>query len=482
MQQSMLKFMLKGEAREVSPDRLKEQDEVKMKIEGCVCDSMYRIPLSNLSEKQIALHERNLTMIPTDNGFNTNSIIPFKAFFTNGEFLAVPRMYGFEHFGAPQHDKRTLGSEIAIEFTGSLKDHQIRAVDDVLSRFDTIFACGCLVLPCGYGKTVCGLNIIARTKRKTLVLVHKNFLVQQWHERAKMFLPGASLGKIQQNTLDTDADIVVGMIQSLSKREYPAEILNTFGLILVDEAHHVAAPVFSKALRYLNGKYIVGLSATPERRDGMTPLLYWSLGSICHRIERTPEHTLVSCMIYEGGKRKEITYRDGRVSLPLMLNNLVKDPIRNNLIADRIVVLMNNNRRIIVLSDRITQLHELCALVQTKHISAQDIAYYIGTTPAKDRDEAAKRQLILTTYSMAKEGLDIPILDTLILATPKGDVVQASGRIQRQHPNKKTPLIIDVVDTFSVFEQLRWKRWKFYRKEEFKCQTFPAGDDAAWFE
>lgn len=482
MQQSMLKFMLKGEAKEVNPDKLRTLEDVQILIEGCVCNSMYNIPLTNLSEKQIALHERNLTMIPTDNGFNTNSITPLKAYTMNDEFLSVPRMYGFEHFGVPQHDERTLGSEIAIEFSGSLKDHQRRAIDDVLSRFNTLAACGCLVLPCGYGKTVCGLNIIARMKRKTLVLVHKNFLVQQWQERARMFLPGSSLGKIQQNTLDTDADIVVGMIQSLSKREYPAEILNTFGLILVDEAHHVAAPVFSKALRYLKGKYIVGLSATPERRDGMTPLLYWSLGSICHRIERTPEHTLVSCMIYEGGKRKEITYRDGRVSLPLMLNNLVKDPIRNDLIASKIVALMKHNRHIIVLSDRISQLHELCALVQTKHVLAQSIAYYIGSTPARERDEASKRQLILTTYSMAKEGLDIPTLDTLILATPKGDVVQASGRIQRQHPNKKTPLIIDMVDTFSVFEQLRWKRWKFYRKEEFKCQTFPAGDDAAWFE
>ena len=83
---------------------------------------------------------------------------------------------------------------------------------------------------------------------------------------------------------------------------------------------------------------------------------------------------------------------------------------------------------------------------------------------------------------MAKEGLDIPRLDTLIMATPKGDIVQASGRVQRKHPDKRTPLIVDVVDTFSVFEALRWKRWNFYRKEEFNCQTCSASNaDAPWF-
>ena len=83
---------------------------------------------------------------------------------------------------------------------------------------------------------------------------------------------------------------------------------------------------------------------------------------------------------------------------------------------------------------------------------------------------------------MAKEGLDIPRLDTLVMATPKGDIVQASGRVQRKHSEKRVPLIVDIVDTFSVFEALRWKRWNFYRKEKFNCQTFGIGNtDAEWF-
>lgn len=456
------------------PEKVDDIDEKAM----YVCDSMYRIPLKTLSPEQIYHHEHNLTMTPVDNGFRSK-VVSFSAFSKCEQYLSVPRAYGFKHFGSAHLDHRTLGTPINISFVGDLKDMQQKATDDVLARLETNEAMGCLVLPCGYGKTVCGLNIMARAGRKTLVLVHKTFLVQQWQERARVFLPGATLGKIQQNTLDADADVVVGMIQSLSKRAYPKEILDTFGMVIVDEAHHVAAPVFSKALLCLSAKFIVGLSATPERKDGMTNLLYWSVGSICHRIERTPEHTLVSCMLYEGGKRKEITYKDGRISLPLMLNDIVKDPIRNNFIADRIVVCMMNKRQVIVLTDRISQLNELCALVQAKGVLAKDIAYYIGTTPAKDRDEASKRQLILTTYSMAKEGLDIPRLDTLVLGTPKGDVIQASGRIQRHHADKKVPLIIDIIDTFSIFEQLRWKRWRFYRKEGFTCQTYRVGDDEA---
>ena len=442
----------------------------------------YSVPCAALPLATLQRHKRDLTMTPLDTGYNGQSTPSFDAYSCCTDWLHVPRFYGYAHWGAADTCGLSDGAPMEVPFHGSLNPIQVEATSTTLTQLRQPPHGALLVLPCGYGKTVCALYIAQQLKRRTLVLVHKAFLVQQWHERAGSFLPSATLGRIQQNTVDADADIVVGMVQSISKRDYPERILAGFGLVIIDEAHHMSAPVFSRALRCLPARHILGLSATPERKDGMTCLIHHSMGEISYRIERKPEHTLVSCMLYEGGKRKEIVMRDGRISMALMLNALVADSVRNNCIADQIVRYMHVDRYIIVLTDRLVQLKSLMEMLITKGIRADDIAFYIGTTPANERQRASERRCILSTYSMAKEGLDIPRLDTLILATPKGDIVQASGRIQRKHPEKRIPLIVDVVDTFSVFEALRWKRWNFYRREHFNCQTFGAANsDAPWF-
>lgn len=452
------------------------------KIKGSVLDSMYSIPETRLSNEELAKHKRTLTMIPTDSSFSNQAPIQFEAFESKNKILSVPRFYGLDHWGLPETDNTSLGADMEVhKFSGILNPVQQEACSETLTRLNGSKKGGMVVLPCGYGKTVCALFIASQMKRRTLVLVHKAFLVDQWRERAETFLPGCKVGKIQQNTVNYEADVVIGMVQSLSKREYPKEVMSSFGFLLIDESHHMAAPVLHKALRQIPSRYVVGLSATPERRDGLTSLLYWSMGSICYKIEREPEHTLVSCMLYQGGKRKEIVYKDGRISMPLMLNSLVVDDDRNKIIAERMKECYDNERYMIVLTDRIKQLHALYNLLSKSGVVAKDIGYYIGTTSESERKVSSECRIILSTYTMAKEGLDIPRLDTLILATPKGDIVQASGRVQRKHPEKKTPLIIDVIDTFSVFEQLRWKRWSFYRRENFTCQTYDATDDVQWF-
>lgn len=480
-QQSLLPFVLQGNA--VALSRPQDADPSTLRcIRGSRMAATYSIPLHSIGGKEVERHKRALTMVPSDNGFNGQGSTTFEAFLVSEDRMHVPRFYGFETWGAAEVDALCDGRPMDVAFAGTLNPVQEEATSTTIAQLSKPPHGALLVLPCGYGKTVCALFIAHALRRRTLVLVHKGFLVSQWHERARAFLPQATIGKIQQNIVDADADVVVGMVQSISKRDYPAHILDQFGTIIIDEAHHMSAPIFSKALHCLPGKRILGLSATPERKDGLTRLLYHSMGTIAHRIERKPEHTMVSCMLYEGGARKEITYRDGRVSLPLMLNALVADPVRNDLIATHIVRYLANDRYVIVLTDRLSQLKDLMKLLIDKGIDAHDIAFYIGSTPADERDRASRRRCVLSTYSMAKEGLDIPRLDTLIMATPKGDIVQASGRVQRKHAEKRVPLIVDIVDTFSVFEALRWKRWNFYRKEQFNCQAFAIErDDVSWF-
>ena len=483
MQQTLIPFVLQGKAVAMSPPHDTAPTTLpQQRVRGSTMGATYTIPCDAIPVKDLQRHKRALTMVPADNGFNGQGSATFDAYTIVEDRLHVPRFYGYETWGAPEEVQLREGVEMQIPFAGTLNPVQEAATSETIAQLRRSPHGALLVLPCGYGKTVCALYIAHALGRRTLVLVHKAFLVTQWHERARMFLPQATIGKIQQNVVDADADIVVGMVQSISKRDYPAHILEQFGTVVIDEAHHMSAPVFSRALHCLPAKHILGLSATPDRKDNLTCLLYYSMGAISHRIERKPEHTLVSCMLYEGGKRKEITYRDGRVSLPLMLNALVADPARNELIATHIVRYLQVDRHVIVLTDRLSQLQELMKLLIAKGIDAQDIAFYIGSTPADERERASQRKCILSTYSMAKEGLDIPRLDTLIMATPKGDIVQASGRVQRKHPEKRIPLIVDIVDTFSVFEALRWKRWNFYRKEQFNCQTFAINNgEAPWF-
>jgi len=486
--QTLLPFVFKGITTVENSQNMtdlcsrSESTSIIKNIEGSILDSMYSIPEHKLSREELARHKRTLTMIPIDSSFSNQAPVQFEAFESKNGILSVPRFYGLDTWGLPESDMTTLGADMDVhKFSGILNPVQQEACSETLLRLNGSKKGGMLVLPCGYGKTVCALFIASQMKRRTLVLVHKAFLVDQWRERAETFLPGCTVGKIQQNTVNYEADVVIGMVQSLSKREYASEVMSSFGFLLIDESHHMAAPVLHKALRQIPARYVVGLSATPERRDGLTTLLYWSMGSICYKIDRAPEHTLVSCMLYQGGKRKEIVYKDGRISMPLMLNALVVDDERNKLIANRMKECYDNERYIIVLTDRIKQLHALYVLLSKLGVLAKDIGYYIGTTSEAERKTSSECRIILSTYTMAKEGLDIPRLDTLILATPKGDIVQASGRVQRKHSEKKTPLIIDVIDTFSVFEQLRWKRWAFYRKENFTCQTYDATDDVQWF-
>ncbi len=130
---------------------------------------------------------------------------------------------------------------------------------------------GLLDLPCAWGKTSASLYIISQLKKKTIVIVHKEFLMNQWIERIQQFLPNAKIGKIQGQVIDIEGkDIVLGMLQSLSMKDYPASMFDSFGLTIIDEVHHISSEVFSCALFKLVTKYTLGLSATMNRSDGTT--------------------------------------------------------------------------------------------------------------------------------------------------------------------------------------------------------------------
>ena len=450
---------------------------------GSVIANTFSLPISSLTNEELEDEKKKLTL-QAKVGFGVPPP-PYEAFYIKNDILHVPRFYGLERFGGAEKDERTLGDEINVEFKGSLTAIQERGINAVMTRcFDDGKCNGCIsVLPCGTGKTVKALKLISIHKRKTIVFVHKTILADQWIERIKTFLPDARIGRIQGNVFNIDADIVIAMVLTVAKRKFNREIFNSFGFAIFDECHHMAARVMNTAVYMLNTRYILGLTATKERVDGLTKLLHWCLGPEGFRYEGISEQTKISCMLYNGGNRREIFYKDGQPAMSLMLNNVANDINRTKFIAIRINEYIKNERKVIVLSDRISQLKTLKILLLDLKVDEEYIGFLIGSTPINSRSEVLQKRVVMCTYSMANEGLDKKELDCLIMATPKGNCIQAIGRIQRPCETKKIPLVLDVIDTYSIFNKLRWKRYSLYSKNGYECQTLESnsGNDL-WFK
>ena len=208
---------------------------------------------------------------------------PFKVFRKTKTGLCVPRFYGEEKFGKAKEDRRPEPVKISTKFNGKLRDetHQNDALAAALKAGH-----GVLSLPCGFGKTTVSLAIACKLGYRTMIVVHKEFLANQWRERIQQFCPGASIGIVQQDKKETECDFVIAMLQSLSLKEYSFNDFDTIGTLIVDEAHHICAKVFSQSLFKMCPKHIFGLSATPTRKDGLTKVLHWFMGPTFFAVER----------------------------------------------------------------------------------------------------------------------------------------------------------------------------------------------------
>ena len=201
--------------------------------------------------------------------------------------ILFTRNFGIEHFGVPDEIKIKNGDDINLRFNGDMRDYQKNIVNVYLNSIQDGNSGGLLEVPCGRGKTVIALNIISMLKKKTLIIVHKSFLLNQWIERIETFLPDARVGKIQGQIVDIkDKDIVIGMLQSLSMKDYHKDDFNSFGLTVVDECHHIGAEVFIRSLFKIVTPYTLGLSATMNRKDGLSYLFKMFLGEVIYKEKR----------------------------------------------------------------------------------------------------------------------------------------------------------------------------------------------------
>lgn len=442
----------------------------------------YNIPKEILSDEQLKKIKDELTVAPyIPEDFAQNRPSPFKLFQESSSKLYVPKYYGLKKFGKPDVNKLPIGTNINdnIKFNGTLREHQIEPVNNYLkSALDPTKMGGLINLYCGGGKTSIAIYLICELKKKTLIICHKDFLIQQWIERIQQFAPNARIGLLKAKTIDVeDKDIVIASLQSLSMKTYDDNLLSDMGFVIVDECHHIGAEVFSQALKKVNFQYSLGLSATMNRKDGLTKVFKWYLGDIVFKAaKRIDQMNVKLCEFYDPNPNYSLElkgYKD-TLLIPRMINNICDFQPRTEYIITVLqsVLMKEPSRKVIILSDRRNHLETLHTNLTKVGIES---AFYVGGMKQEDLKKSEEKQVILATYHIAAEGFDCPGLDTLILASPKSDVIQCVGRIQRtpQHMRKHTPLVIDIIDNFSVFFAQSKKRYKYYQS----CKYNIIGDN-----
>ena len=435
----------------------------------------YKIKKSELSKEQSAKLVKDLTakprMVPGFGPPGKQQQIEYPVFMESKTSYYVPRFYGEKTYGKVTTDTMSDGLPIQIPFNGSLRPEQVPIQQIYLDQQGG----GIISLKCGGGKTVLALSIIAALQRKTIVLVHKDFLMTQWRDRIQEFLPNAKIGKIQQDTIDVEGkDIVLAMVQSVSVKEYPKEVFDQFGFAVFDECHHLGAEVFFKCMRKVASKYMLGLSATPKRKDGLQWVFESFIGPIVYMTKDVvTEGVEVNVIDYYSDQEPYcnlcLNYMRKPV-LPRVINNICDHWPRTQKILQVCQTYYEMGRKVIILSDRRNHLDVMLAWLLQAGIPS---GLYVGGMKPFDLHESQEKDVILGTFSMAAEGMDIPKLNTIILASPKSDVVQAVGRIMREKANvrKFHPLIIDINDTHSNFQTFKrqcQKRITFYKQQKYK--------------
>jgi len=446
----------------------------------------YTILKSELTEAHVAQIKEMLMVKPFTPGINLASTVTFPAYRESTQKIYVPRFFGVTHFGPPKQMKIPDGDNIDVPFSGTLRDYQLEVVNAYVNVTQSTSG-GLVNLPCGYGKTTVALNIVSVMKKKTLIIVHKEFLLNQWVERINQYLPTARIGRIQGQIIDVEGkDVVIGMLQSLSMKDYDDSVFASFGMVLIDEVHHIGSEVFSCALFKIVPKYTLGLSATMDRKDGTTFVFKMFLGEIVYKIASKKQRNVqVRAIHYHCSdpafNKMEYDFR-GNPAFSTMISKLCNYAPRTEFIIKVIKDMLEENgeQQIMVIAHNKNVLTYIHDAIKEREIAT--VGYYIGGMKESALKLTESKQVVIATYAMAAEALDIKTLCTLIMVTPKTDIEQSVGRILRSDHDQ--PVVVDIVDSHDSFVKQWAKRKSFYRKENYEIvkATFAtyAGTDTAW--
>ncbi|EEQ8724886.1 DEAD/DEAH box helicase family protein [Escherichia coli] len=373
----------------------------------------------------------------------------------------------YNNIAAELIDKRFAGTECNAVFTGNLRAEQEEAVSALL-RYDT----GVLCAPTAFGKTVTAAAVIARRKVNTLILVHRTELLKQWQERLAVFLQvGDSIGIIGGGKHKPCGNIDIAVVQSISRHGEVEPLVRNYGQIIVDECHHIGAVSFSAILKETNARYLLGLTATPIRRDGLHPIIFMYCGAIRHTAAR-PKESLHNLEVLTRSR-----FTSGHLPSDARIQDIFReialDHDRTVAIAEEAMKAFGQGRKVLVLTERTDHLDDIASVMNTlklspfvlhSRLSKKKRTMLISGLNALLPDSP---RILLSTGRLIGEGFDHPPLDTLILAMPvswKGTLQQYAGRLHREHTGKSDVRIIDFVDTaYPVLLRMWDKRQRGYK-------------------
>ena len=364
-------------------------------------------------------------------------------------------------------DERLPGRNVTAKFTGTLRKDQKSAVHEMLKH-----EVGVLCAPTAFGKTVTAAALIARRKVSTLVLVHRTELLRQWQEQLTGFLeiPKGGLGVIGGGKKTPSGKIDIAVMQSLSRREDLGELLDQYGQIIVDECHHLSAFSFEAILKQSKARYVVGLTATPFRRDGHQPIIFMQCGPIRHGAAR-PKTAPAKLEVRPNVLPAPEIPPDSPIQDVFRI--LAHDAARTRRIAADILAAYREGRKVLVLTERTDHLPllrealgdevEHCFVLHGRLSKKQRTAAFAEL----DALEESAPRVLLATGRLIGEGFDHPPLDALVLAMPiswKGTLQQYAGRLHREHADKQDVRIYDYVETGQPQLARMWdKRRRGYR-------------------
>lgn len=451
-----------------------------------------------LTPQQIFEIKSDMTITPDTNQaqMGMGCVPTVQCYQENASKIYVPKFYGIKKFGPPEIDLVTPGEEIHLNYLLDLRPNQIDPVENCQRAYRE-HGGGTLELGCGVGKTMIALYLAAWLGRKTLVVVHTEPLVEQWTERTRTaFGVACRLGRIQGPTFDVDnKDIVIAMLPTLAMKEFPDDAFDSFGHVIFDESHRIPSLVMSRALQKLNSTYMLCLSATPERADGLSIILRLHVGDYHYQmdneykrqqwqpatIERWEFRSTNVEYMQEHSMFNRMKGRDV-INYSLMLNQVMMYRPRIRFLAERIKELYDDPRRkILVLTKRRAEFIPLL-LEELTSIGVTSVGLYVGqgTAAASKKgkarrkaqlEDSASQRVIIGTDQIASTGLDIPGLNALVFASPMRDIRQAIGRIFRMRHEGIEARVIDIIDKVTGFSATAAARRKYYTEQRYTVEN-----------
>jgi len=418
-----------------------------------VIDGWAWLPLEEMEASAVEFMKKKLTITPKKTSdFDKEKPEPIELFSLEREgLIGVPKEF-FLGSAKQAHDivsEESNGFPISLESnisqTGDFEE-QGAATEAFLKHIEETGRGGILHAQPAWGKTAFGLELISRLGMTALVVVNRDFLMKQWMKRIEQFLPGAKVGIAQQDTCDYEGkDIVIAMVHSICKREYDQKFYDYFGTVIFDEVHRVPAKTWSAVPPMFSAGVRIGLSATPRRKDGMDWVFRWHIGDIIFKATSNT-NTPKLRRIFTGWTLPPKT-RDKKLKMPTIIKAMVQNVGRNQQIVEEIrkATKSKAKRKILVLSDRLAHLETLKKMLITDEegnvlADAPTCDFYVGGRKDEELDKAEEAQVVFASFQMAFEALDISALDVVLFTTPKGDVEQAVGRVQRWcRPDPKDP-------------------------------------------